>query len=158
MENSTQEFIEKTFGKHSTKSLRVYNPERMGLLQTIRIKSIEKAEKYTLIEFQYRSAEKFAKGGWINIHPGCFIQPCNSKKRMGLWKAFGIPLAPKKEYCKNVCTNHTFSLLFGPLPPKAMSIHVIESLLPGDAFNFRDVDFSNWWTVPHAIDLPISTN
>jgi hypothetical protein len=77
---------------------------------------------------------------------------------VGLWKAFGIPLAPKKQYFKFIWTHHTFALLFGPLPKKATCINVIESLLPGDHFNFREVDFSNWCTIPQAIDLPISTN
>ena len=158
MENIIQEFIEKTFGKHSTTPFRVYNPERMGLTQIIRIKSIEKTEKYTLIEFHYRTSEMYANGGWINIHPGSFIQPSDSIKRLGLWKAFGIPLAPKKQYFKFIWTHHTFALLFGPLPKKATRINVIESLLPGDHFNFQEVDFSNWCTIPQAIDLPISTN
>ncbi len=158
MENIIQAFIEKTWGKSSTTPFRVYNPERMGLTQLIRIKSIEKAEKYTLIEFHYRTSELYANGGWINIHPGSFIQPFGTNKKMGLWKAFDVPLAPKKRYFEYIWTHHTFALLFAPLPKKTTCINIIESYLPGEHFNFRELDFSNWWTVPHAVDLPVSTN
>lgn len=158
MENIIQAFIEKTWGKSSTTPFRVYNPERMGLTQLIRVKSIEKAEKYTLIEFHYRTSELYANGGWINIHPGCFIQPFGTNKKMGLWKAFDVPLAPKKRYFEYIWTHHTFALLFAPLPKKTTCINIIESYLPGEHFNFRELDFSNWWTIPHAVDLPVSTN
>lgn len=158
MENIIQAFIEKTWGKSSTTPFRVYNPERMGLTQLIRVKSIEKAEKYTLIEFHYRTSELYANGGWINIHPGSFIQPFGTNKKMGLWKAFDVPLAPKKRYFEYIWTHHTFALLFAPLPKKTTCINIIESYLPGEHFNFRELDFSNWWTIPHAVDLPVSTN
>lgn len=158
MENIIQAFIEKTWGKSSTTPFRVYNPERMGLTQLIRVKSIEKAEKYTLIEFHYRTSELYANGGWINIHPGSFIQPFGTNKKMGLWKAFDVPLAPKKRYFEYIWTHHTFALLFAPLPKKTTCINIIESYLPGTHFNFRELDFSNWWTIPHAVDLPVSTN
>ena len=158
MENIIQEFIEKTWGKNANTPFRVYNPERMGLTQLIRVKSIEKADKYTLIEFHYRTSEMYANGGWINIHPGCFIQPFATNKKMGLWKAFGVPLAPKKRYFEYIWTHHTFALLFAPLPKKTTCINIIESYRSGEQFNFRELDFSNWWTIPHAVDLPISTN
>jgi len=158
MENIIQEFIEKTFGKNSTVPFRLYNPNLLGLTEQVRIKSIEKANQYTLIEFQFRASVFHAKGGCINIHPGSFIQPVHTKARMKLMKAFGIPLAPHNLYFPQTCRYQTFSLLFPALPKKVTCINFIESNLPGDYMRFQEVDFSQWCTIPHAIDLPISTN
>jgi hypothetical protein len=158
MENIIQQFIEKTFGKNPTPHFRVYNPNLMGPLEQIRMKSIEKADKYTLIEFQFRASVLHANGGCINIHPGCYIQPAQTTKRMVLWKAFGIPKAPQKLYFSQTCKYQTFSLLFPALPKRVTCINFIESNLPGSYIRFQEVDFSNWCTIPQAIDLPISTN
>lgn len=158
MENTIQEFIEKTFGKQSTTPFRVYNPQLLGPFDQIRIKSIEKADKYTLIEFQFRASVLHAKGGCINIHPGSYIQPAHTTRRLVLWKAFGIPKAPKMLYFSQTTNYQTFSLLFPALPKKVTCINFIESNLPGNYIRFQEVDFSNWCIIPHAIDLPISTN
>jgi hypothetical protein len=158
MENNIAEFVAKTFGNNSTTPFRVYNPNLLKPTEQIRIKSIEKAEKYTIVEFQYKASLVNARGGFINIRSGCYIQPVQTTKRMVLWKAFGIPTAPQKLYLSANCGYQCFSLLFAALPKKVTSINFIESSLPGYHIKFQDVDFSNWWTIPHAIDFPISSN
>ena len=142
----------------SAKTIRVFNPEKIVPQKHLRVKSIETNSEFTRIDFHYRSSYEYANGGWIQIEKNTFIQPVGSKQRFGLIEAHGIPIAPKKHYFKRQGEDYTYTLVFPALPKNTSKINIIEKEAPGTFFNFYNVDYSNWMTVPHPSDLPISKN
>lgn len=141
-----------------TDPVRLYNPDAMDFTKEHRIKSIEATDNYTRIDFIYRSSHLYVNGGWIQMDAGAYIQPVNSNSKYGLIKAIGIPIAPQKHYFKRQGEFHTYTLIFPALPKNTRQIDIIEKEAPGTYFNFYGVDYSNWMTVAHPTDLPMSKN
>jgi hypothetical protein len=158
MEINLEKFIEQSVQEKEERPIRLFNPDCMDFKKALRIKSIEATEEYTRIDFIYHSSMIYNNGGWIQIDPGAYIQPVNSKNKYGLIKAFGIPIAPQKHYFRRQGELHTYTLIFQALPKNTSRIDIIEKKGCGNCFNFYDVDYSNWMTIPHAAELPISEN
>jgi hypothetical protein len=158
METKIEKQSEKSIQEKQMKLARLFNPGCMDYKNDHRIKSIESTEEYTRIDFIYRSSMIYIDGGWIDMDAGAYIQPVNSNVKYGLIKAIGIPIAPQKHYFNRKGEFHTYTLIFPALPKNTTQINIIEKEAPGTFFNFYGVDYSNWMTIPHAADLPISTN
>jgi len=138
--------------------LKVYNPDGMDHKQSLRIKSIEASDEYTRIDFIYRSSEVYDNGGWIQIDKDSYIQPKGSSRKYRLVKAIGIPLAPLKHYFKRQGEYYSYTLVFPALPKNTVSIDIIEKLAPGFFFNFYNIAYSKWMSVPHAADIQRASN
>jgi hypothetical protein len=158
METKIKKHIEQTIQEKIETSTKLYNPEGMDFRNELRIKSIEPTDEYTRIDFIYRSSTEYINGGWIQMEKGAYIQPVNSNVKYGLIKAIGIPIAPAKHYFNRQGEYHTYTLIFPALPKNTRKINIIEKEAPGNYFNFYDIDYSTWMTVPHAADLPVSEN
>lgn len=141
-----------------SKPIKFFNPNGMDHSLDHRIKAIEMTDDYTRIDFIYRSSMIWDNGGWIQMDKDAYIQPVGSVRRYRLVKAVNIPIAPIKHYFKRKGEYHTYTLIFPPLPEGTSKIHIIEKEAPGNYFNFYNVDYSKWMTIPHAMDLPISNN
>jgi hypothetical protein len=138
--------------------VKLYNPQGMDHKNDLRIKTIEPTTEYTRIDFIYKSSSYYDDGGWIQMEKDSYIQPIGSTTKYTLLKAIGIPISPLKHYFKKQGEYHTYTLIFPALPKDTKSIDIIEKLGPGSFFNFFNVDFSSWMTVPHAADLPRGNN
>ena len=158
METEIEKFIEESVEKRTKEPQKFYNPERFKPSKNLRVKSIELTEEYTRIDFHYQSSKIYDNGGWIQIDKGSYIQPVNSSQKYGLVKAIGITIAPLKHYFKRQGEYFTYTLIFPALPKNTTKINIIEREGPGNFFNFYNVQYSSWMTVPHASDLPISNN
>lgn len=137
---------------------RLFNPEGMDHTKAHRIKSIEATSEYTRIDFIYRSSTIYINGGWIQMEENAYIQPKGSSQKFRLVKAIGIPLTPLKHYFRRKGEYYTYTLIFPALPKDTKKIDIIEKLAPGTYFNFYNVDFSEWMSIPHAADFCKSTN
>lgn len=135
-----------------------YNPEAMDHRVQRRMKSIELTDEYTRIDFIYQASMIWDNGGWIRMEKDAYIQPVGSVSKYYLQKAINIPIAPIKHYFKKKGEYHSYTLIFPALPKDTKSIDIIEKLAPGTWFNFFNVDFSSWMTVPHACDAPRQNN
>lgn len=153
-----EKIIEKSVQEKQTRITRLYNPACMDFTNRHRVKSIEATEEYTRIDFIYRSSMIYINGGWIQMAQGAYIQPVGSKKRYGLIKAIGIPITPQKHYFTRQGEFHTYTLIYEAVPKNTSKIDIIEKKGGKDCFNFYNVDFSKWMTIPHAADLAISNN
>jgi hypothetical protein len=122
------------------------------------MKSIEFSEEYTRIDFIYRSPKAYQNGGWIQMDRNAYIQPMGSTTKYRLIRAIGIPTAPLKHYFKHQGEYHSYSLIFPALPSRTSKIDIIEKEAPGTYFNFYAIDYSNWITVPHPMDISQSNN
>jgi hypothetical protein len=158
MEINIKKFIEQSVQEKIVKPKSLYNPEGMDFKNRHRIKSIEATEEYTRIDFIYRSSMIYINGGWFQMNQGAYIQPLGSKKKYGLIKAIGIPIAPQKYYFRRQGECHTYTLIFEALPKNTSKIDIIEKKGCKNCFNFFNVNFSKWMTIPFAADLPISYN
>lgn len=155
MEIQIEKFIEESSEQRIASPVRLYNPFKS---KQLRVQSIESTSEYTRIDFMYSASMIYINGGWIEIDANTYIEPVGSKMKYGLIKAVGIPIAPTKHYFKRKGELHTYTLFFPALPKNTTKINIIEKEAPGNYFNFYGVDYSNWMTVPHASDLPISKN
>jgi hypothetical protein len=97
-------------------------------------------------------------GGWIQMEADAYIQPVGSDIRYSLVKAINITIAPTKLYFKKQGEYHTYTLIFPPLPRNTTKINIIEKLAPGTYFNFFNVDYSKWMTVPNLTELTYKEN
>ena len=153
------EKMTEVFREAETKeAVTLYNPEALDHTLSHRVKSIERTDEYTRIDFIYRSSNFYVNGGWIQIDENSYISIVGSNKKYRLIKAFGIPLAPLKHYFKKQGEFHTYSLIFPALPSDTNKIDVIEKLAPGSYFNFYGIDYSKWITIPHPADIAQSRN
>ena len=153
------EKMTEVFRETETKeALTLYNPEALDHTLSHRMKSIERTDEYTRIDFIYRSSEIYVNGGWIQMDSNAYISPVGSTKKYRLIKTIGIPLAPLKHYFKNKGEFHTYSLIFPALPSDTKKIDIIEKLAPGNYFNFYGIDYSKWITIPHPADIEQSRN
>jgi hypothetical protein len=158
METDIKRIIEILRDKRSKDVAKRYNPEQLRPGQSLRVKSIECTEEYTRIDFHYKSSQHYVNGGWIQMDKGAYIQPVNSSQKYTLVKAIGIPIAPMKHHFYKKGEHYSYTLLFPALPKGTKKINIIEKEAPGTYFNFYNVDYSKWMTVPHASDLPIANN
>jgi hypothetical protein len=133
---------------------RLFNPGGLDHLKQLRVKSIELSDEFTRIDFLYQIPQD---GWWVSMEPTCYIQVKGSKLKHRLIKAVGIPLKPKiATYWKRQTISYT--LFFTVLPSNTTSIDIIEKLAPGNYFNFFDVCYKKWMTVPHPTDIKRSNN
>jgi hypothetical protein len=153
------EKMTEVFRETETKeAITFYNPEALDHTLSHRMKSIERTDEYTRIDFIYRSSELYENGGWIQMEGNAYISPVGSSIKYRLIKTIGIPLTPLKHYFKNKGEFHPYSLIFPALPSDTKKIDIIEKLAPGSYFNFYGVDYSKWITVPHPADIAQSRN
>lgn len=153
------EKMTEVFRETETKeAITLYNPEALDHTLSHRMKSIERTDEYTRIDFIYRSSELYENGGWIQMEGNAYISPVGSSIKYRLIKTIGIPLTPLKHYFKNKGEFHTYSLIFPALPSDTKKIDIIEKLAPGNYFNFYGIDYSKWITVPHPADIAQSNN
>ena len=153
------EKMTEVFRETETKeAITLYNPESLDHTLSHRMKSIERTDEYTRIDFIYRSSELYENGGWIQMEGNAYISPVGSSIKYRLIKTIGIPLSPLKHYFKNKGEFHTYSLIFPALPSDTKKIDIIEKLAPGNYFNFYGIDYSKWITVPHPADIAQSRN
>jgi hypothetical protein len=158
METEIEKFNEVELQVKEVPTIKLYNPEGMDFTKTHRIKCLEATDEYTRIDFVYRSSMIWDNGGWIQMDRDAYIQPKGSTKKYTLIKAIGIPIAPVKHYFKRQGEYYTYTLIFPALPKNTTCIDIIEREAPGTYFNFYNIDYSNWMTVPHAADLPTKQN
>ncbi len=149
-----QEVVRET----ATKTIKLYNPAATDHKLEHRVKSIELTENYTRIDFIYRSSKVYENGGWVTIEENSYITPINSDVKYKLIKAYGIPYAPVKHYFKNQGEIFCYSLLFPALPKSTRRIDIIEKLAPGNYFNFFNVCFAEWMSIPIPADVARSNN
>jgi hypothetical protein len=153
------EKMTEVFRETETKeAVTLYNPEALDHTLSHRMKSIERTDEYTRIDFIYRSSELYENGGWIQMEGNAYISPVGSSIKYRLIKTIGIPLTPLKHYFKNKGEFHTYSLIFPALPSETKKIDIIEKLAPGNYFNFYGIDYSKWITVPHPADIAQTRN
>ena len=158
METEIKRILEILMDKKTKDPAKRYNPDLLQPGQVLKVESIECTEEYTRIDFHYRSSQHYHNGGWIQMDRGAYIQPVNSPQKYTLVKAIGIPIAPLKHYFSKQGEHYTYTLIFPALPKNTKKINIIEKEAPGTYFNFYNVDYSKWMTVPHAADLPVSKN
>ncbi len=158
METNIEKFIEQSLKEKEERPIRLFNPTCMDFKKAHRLKSIEATEEYTRIDFIYRSSTIYINGGWIQMDAGSYIQPVNSSKKYGLIKAIGIPITPEKYYFRRQGEYHTYTLIFEALPKNTSKIDIIERKDCWNCFNFFNVDYSKWMSIPFAADLPKSNN
>jgi hypothetical protein len=139
-------------------TIKLYNPEGMDFTKTLRIKCLEATDEFTRIDFVYRSSMIWDNGGWIQMEQDAYIQPKGSSQKYRLIRAIGIPISPNKHYFKRQGEYHSYTLIFPALPKDTSCIDIIEKEAPGTYFNFYNVDYSNWMTIPHAVDVPRKEN
>ena len=158
MEVEILKINETELNKKESVYVKLYNPEGMDFTKSLRVKFIEVTDEYTRIDFIYRSSMIYENGGWIQMERDAYIQPKGSSTKYRLVKAIGIPIAPLKHYFKRQGEYHPYTLMFPAVPKDTKRIDIIEKLAPGTYFNFYNVDYSQWMTVPHAADLPRKNN
>lgn len=158
MKTKTKKFIETDRNLKVDHPVRLYNPHGMDHHVKHCIKSIEATDEYTRIDFVFRSSMIYDNGGWIQMDENAYIQPVGSATKYRLIKAIGIPITPLKHYFKRKGEYHTYTLIFPGLPKNTKKIDIIEKLAPGTYFNFFNIDYSKWITIPHVLDLPRNNN
>jgi hypothetical protein len=158
METKIERLVETDLNLKIDLPFKLYNPHGMDFRVDLRVKSIELTSEYTRIDFFYRSSSIYINGGWIQMEKDCYIQPIGSTTKFTLVKAIGIPISPVKHFFKRKGEFHTYTLIFPALPEDTKAIDIIEKLAPGTYFNFYNIDFSTWMSIPHAADLPRKNN
>ena len=158
MEIKTKKFLENDKHLKVIKPQKFYNPNGMDHNLKHRIKSIEATNEYTRIDFVFHASLIYYNGGWIKMEANAYIQPVGSKMKYRLIQAIGITISPMKHYFKKQGEYHTYTLIFPALPKNTKQIDIIEKLAPGSYFNFYNVDYSRWMTIPHAMDVPRKNN
>jgi hypothetical protein len=119
----------------------IYNPRIVIKKSThIDLLSISEEEGFTRIDFIYTAPKRYTNGGWVQMHPDCFIRPCGSSTQLKLVKAVNIPIAPTKYIFKKINEVLCYTLYFPALPSGTTAIDIIESESPGENwFNFYRV-------------------
>jgi hypothetical protein len=158
MEVEIVKMNETVINLNTASQIKIYNPEGMDFKKQLRIKCLESTEEYTRIDFVIRSSMIWDNGGWIQMERNAYIQPKGSNQKYRLIKAIGIPIAPTKHFFKRQGEYHTYTLIFPALPKNTDCIDIIEKLETGTFFNFYNIDYSNWITVPNAADITRKDN
>jgi hypothetical protein len=109
----------------------------LGPDSDVAISEIEVGDEFTRIDFFYISSRLYVNGGWIQMHPSCYIRPKGTDLKLTMIKAEGIPIAPIKYHFQCQGQAHSYSLYFPALPKGTTMIDVIErdGHYPND-FNF----------------------
>lgn len=94
---------------------------------------------YTQVDFVYIASKKFLNGGWIQLHPDCFIRPSGTEIEYKMIEAIAIPIAPSKLHFNAAGQVHHYSLVFPAIPKDIEYIDVIEKKEKGTFFNFYSV-------------------
>lgn len=149
---------EKTIREKQEETTILYNPSGTNYQLKHSVKCIEMTEEFTRIDFIYKAPSCYINGGWIQIDARTYIRPCGTSKRYTLIQAKNIPIAPTKHYFRRSGEFLRYTLLFPALPKNTTKIDIIEKEAPGTYFNFYNIDFSTWMTIPHAGDQAFSNN
>jgi hypothetical protein len=158
METEIKKTREKTIQEKQQEGLVLYNPEGTNYEASHAIKCIECTDEYTRIDFIYKSPSYYINGGWVQIERNSFIRPVGSEKKYTLIQAINIPIAPTKHFFKRSGEYLHYTLLFPALPKSTRKIDIIEKEAAGTYFNFYDINFSKWMTIPHAGSQVLSNN
>ncbi len=76
------EKMTEVFRETETKeAVTLYNPEALDHTLSHRMKSIERTDEYTRIDFIYRSSELYVNGGWIQMDGNAYISPVGSSMK-----------------------------------------------------------------------------
>ncbi|MBP6754651.1 MAG: hypothetical protein KA210_00790 [Bacteroidia bacterium] len=94
---------------------------------------------YTQVDFVYIASKKFLNGGWIQLHPDCFIRPSGTEIEYKMIEAIAIPIAPSKLHFNAPGQVHHYSLLFPAISKDIEYIDVIEKKGVGTFFNFYGI-------------------
>lgn len=105
----------------------------------LEITKITITDKYTIVDFIHYNP--YAYGGWTHIMPNTFIRTPQTKEKLTLIKAQGIPIAPHRHIYKKVGETLRFRLYFPPINPSTEKLDIIESegINTDKAFNFYKV-------------------
>lgn len=158
MEIEIEKIREKTIQEKQKVGIVLYNPAGSNYKASQAIKCIECTDEYTRIDFIYKAPSYYINGGWVQMESNCFIRPVGSETKYRLIQAINIPIAPTKHYFNRCGEYLRYTLLFPALPKNTRKIDIIEKEAPGTYFNFYNIDFSTWMTIPHAGDQVISNN
>ncbi|MBM3163945.1 MAG: hypothetical protein FJZ80_00660 [Bacteroidetes bacterium] len=158
METNVKKSYEQSIKEKQEEPIVLFNPEGTDYSQLLKVKSIEFNDEYTRIDFLYKASNEYINGGWIQMHDEAFIRPVGSETKYRLIQAINIPIAPSKLHFQRQGQLHRYTLLFPALPKTTQKIDIIEKEAPGTYFNFYNVDFSTWMTIPHAADQRICSN
>ena len=94
---------------------------------------------YTHVDFVYIASKKYLNGGWIQLHPDCFLRPSGTEIEYKMIEAIAIPIAPSKLHFNAPGQVHHYSLVFPALPKDIEYIDVIEKKEKGTFFNFYGI-------------------
>ena len=158
MDTEIEKTREKTIQEKQQERIVLYNPTGSNYKDSHGIKCIECTDEFTRIDFIYRAPSYYINGGWVQMEQNCFIRPVGSETKYTLIQAIHIPIAPSKHYFNRSGEYLRYTLLFPALPKSTRKIDVIEKEAPGTYFNFYNIDFSSWITIPHAGDIVMSNN
>ncbi len=158
METEIEKTREKTIQEKQQEGIVLYNPVGTNYKNSHSIKCIECTDEYTRIDFIYKAPCYYINGGWVQLESNSFIRPVGSETKYTLIQAINIPIAPTKHYFNRCGEYLRYTLLFPALPKSTRKIDIIEKEAPGTFFNFYNIDFSNWMTIPHAGDQVMSNN
>ena len=158
METEIEKTREKTIQEKQQECIVLYNPVGTNYKNSHAIKCIECTDEYTRIDFIYKAPCYYINGGWVQLESNSFIRPVGSETKYKLIQAINIPIAPTKHYFNRCGEYLRYTLLFPALPKNTRKIDIIEKEAPGTFFNFYNIDFSNWMTIPHAGDQVMSNN
>ena len=158
METEIEKTREKTIQEKQQESVVLYNPVGTNYKTSHAIKCIECTDEYTRIDFVYKAPSYYINGGWVQLESNSFIRPVGSETKYALIQAIHIPIAPTKHYFNRCGEYLRYTLLFPALPKNTRKIDIIEREAPGTYFNFYNIDFSTWMTIPHAGDQVLSNN
>lgn len=96
--------------------------------------------KYTKIDFGYTAKSIYESGGWIRIEKTTFIEIIETKERLTMTQAVGIPIRPEHHYFESKKDWRYFSLYFPPISQKDCTLNIIE-IEKGtkNDFNYYDI-------------------
>jgi hypothetical protein len=158
METDIEKTKEKTIREKQQDHEVRYNPEGANYKASHSVKCIECTDEYTRIDFIYKAPTHYIHGGWVQMDRNCFIRPVGCNTRYTLIQAINIPIAPTKHYFNRSGEYLRYTLLFPALPKSTRKIDIIEKEAIGTYFNFYNIEFSKWMTIPHAGDRILSKN
>lgn len=123
------------------KQVLIYNPLiKHDTSRDLKVMRIELDDKFTRIDFVHHASRIYEKGGWVQIHKGCFIRPVGTGMKLRMVKAINIPIAPKKHYYKTTRDCFYYTLYFPALPKDVKEIDIIEMETSDPSFfNFYGV-------------------
>ena len=125
-----------------TKEIIISNPSHKRVNPHIHLMRITLTNKDTKVDFGYKAAEYYIRGGWIKISPDTFIRPKDTQQKLILTNASNIPYGPEKLHFNSTIEWRYFSLYFPPIPDGVEMIDLIEKETKGidpTQSNFYDI-------------------